>query len=56
MLDHLRFNFHSARNINAIPVNVKLVIDFHNMVVILQVNRKLIKQKCLVDCKIKLDT
>ena len=48
MLDHLRFNLHSAGNINTIPVNVKLVIDFYNMVVVLQVNRKLIKQKCFI--------
>ena len=45
VLDHLGFNFHSAGNIDTIPVNVKLVIDLHNMVVVLQVHRKLIKQE-----------
>ena len=45
MLDHLGFNLHSAGNIDTIPVNVKLVIDLHNMVVVLQVHRKLIKQE-----------
>ena len=45
MLDHLGFNFHSTGNIDTIPVNVKLVIDLHNMVVVLQVHRKLIKQE-----------
>ena len=34
-----------ARNINPILVNVKLTIDLHNMVVVLQVGCKLIKQE-----------
>ena len=45
VLDHLGFNFHSAGNIDTIPVNVKLVIDLYNVIIVLQIHRKLIKQK-----------
>ena len=44
-LDHGPFNLTGTGNIDTILVNVKLVIDLHNMVVVLQVGGELIKQE-----------
>ena len=45
MLYHSSFNFRIAGNIDTILVNVKLIIDFDNVVIVLQEGCEFIKQE-----------